>query len=267
MFKKLTSDIYKLDIPFYTVTTSSFLAISNGKSVLVDCGTYKSDVEEFIIPALDTLGVKPDYIFLTHSHDDHAGGLETLVKFFPNIKLICFNKALCEKFGGELLKNGDEPINGIRFLSLPGHSFDSGALWLGNSGSIITGDCLQQWGIKQYGCGVHSPEEYKKSITRLKTMKIKNIFASHEYYPLGSTALGEIAVKEYLDECENFYNEIISFTLSAIKNGVLNNDIIAEMFHKGKIKAHPNMPTIPSGVFGAIASKSELLLGQNTNKK
>jgi len=267
LFKKLTSDIYKLDIPFYTVTTSSFLVISNGKSVLVDCGTYKSDVEEIIIPALNDLKIQPDYIFLTHSHDDHAGGLETLFKNLPNIKLICFNKALCEKFGGKLLKNGDEPIEGISFLSLPGHSFDSGALWLKNSASIITGDCLQQWGIKQYGCGVHSPKEYKKSIARLKAMKIENIFAAHEYYPLGSVALGKVAVKEYLDECENIYNEIISFTLKAIKKGILNNDIIAEGFHKEKIKAHPNMPTIPSSVFGAIASKSDILLGKNTDKK
>ena len=102
---------------------------------------------------------------------------------------------------------------------------------------------------------------------RIRDMKIKNIFAAHEYYPLGSQAVGEVAVKEYLDECENIYNEIIFFTLESIKKGIINNDIIAEMFHKEKIKAHPNMPTIPSSVFGAIASKSDILLGKNTDKK
>ena len=267
MFKKITDNIYKLEIPFYTVTTASFIVTSKDGNILVDCGTYESDVEEIMVPALNDLGTNPDYIFLTHFHDDHAGGLETLIKRFPNIKLICFNKSLCEKFGGELLRNGDEPIKDICFLSLPGHSFDSGALLHKNSGSIITGDSLQQWGIKQYGCGVHSPEEYIKSIVRLKSMKIKNIFASHEYYPLGSTAVGEGAVNKYLDECENIYNEIILFTLSKIKNGIFDNDIIADEFHKEKRNEHPNMPTIPASVFGAIASKSQVLLGKNTNKK
>lgn len=255
MFKKLQENIYKLDIPFYTVTTSSFAITSEENNILVDCGTTPNDVEEIIIPALNALGITPNYIFLTHSHDDHAGGLKTIIKNFPHIRLLSFNKALCDEFGGSLLKNGDEIIKNICFLSLPGHSFDSGALLDKRSKSLITGDSLQLWGIKQYGCGVSNPTEYLKLLERLKKLKIDNIFASHEYYPLGSTAQGSAEVKKYLDECESIYNKIITFALSFKTKGNTNAELIAQNFMEENLKDHPYMPSIPAGVFAAIINK------------
>ena len=259
MFKLNADYIYKLDIPFENITTSSFLVMGD-KIILVDCGTYPSDVTEIIMPALKKLKITPDYLFLTHSHGDHAGGTEVFLGELKNLKLICFHGEMCKKFGGTLLSNNQELINGICFLSLPGHSYDSGALFDKRTKSLITGDCLQLWGITKYGCGVGLPIEYKKSIFRLKNIKINNIFASHEYYPFGSTALGSNAVKDYLYECDDFYNEIILFTLGAKGRGEDDFDKIAADFRKEKSLAHPKMPIIPPHCFKAISASDEELI-------
>ena len=45
--------------------------------------------------ALGELGIKSlDYIFLTHIHIDHAGGIGTLAKTFPGTPIICHKKAI-----------------------------------------------------------------------------------------------------------------------------------------------------------------------------
>ena len=254
MFKELVKNIYKLDIPFDNVTTSSFLVVSEEGNILVDCGAYPDDVTSIILPALNQIKIKPDYLFLTHSHGDHAGGTETLLKEFNNLKLICFNEDLCNKYGGRLLKDNDEIIKNIRFLNLQGHSFDSGSLLDNRTNSLITGDCLQLFGIGKYGCGIGMPIEYVKSIRKLKGILPNNIFASHEYYPLGSVAFGSTEVNIYLEKCEQIYGKLVDFTMKAKDNGISDTQKIAEEWEKLKRKSNPDMPFVPPHTFNAILS-------------
>ena len=262
MFKKIAENIYKLDIPFDNISTSSFLVVGEWGGILIDSGTYPKDVTDIILPALSKIGIKPNYLFLTHFHADHSGGAETLIKEIKDLKILCFDAKLAEKSSGILLKNNEELFKNIQFLSLPGHSFDSGALLDRRTNSIITGDCLQLWGITKYGCGIGSPIEYKKSIARLKNIKLDNLFASHEYYPLGSRAVGAENVKKYLKECDDFYNELILFALSYKRKGILDSEKIATDFNMQKEKTHPNKPIIPHHTFKSILSQDEDLLRQ-----
>ena len=52
MFKMITENIYKLDIPFENITTSSFLVRTPEGDILVDCGTYESDVTDILLPVV-----------------------------------------------------------------------------------------------------------------------------------------------------------------------------------------------------------------------
>ena len=258
MFKLITENIYKLDIPFENITTSSFLVRTPEGDILVDCGTYESDVTDILLPALKEIKADVKYLFITHFHGDHAGGTPTLIKVIPPFKCLSFSKGFCEKFGGILLTNNREIMPDICFLSLPGHSADSGALLDKRTGSLITGDCLQLWGISKYGCGVGQPNEYKKTLQRLKSQPPKNIFAAHEYYPLGSIAMGKEAVDEYIDECSRIYSEVCEFTLSQKKKDIADIDKIAADFMNEKRKTHPNMPTIQPCVFECVFNADNL---------
>lgn len=252
MFKLLTENIYKLDIPFENITTSSFLVRTNEGDILVDCGTYESDVTHILLPALREIKADVKYLFITHFHGDHSGGTATLLKELPPFKILSFGKDFCEKFGGTLLINNMEILPDICFLSLPGHSSDSGALLDKRTGSLITGDSLQLWGITKYGCGVGLPQEYKKTLKRLKANPPENIFAAHEYYPLGSIAMGKEAVNEYIDECGRIYSDLCEFTLAKKQSGVTDIEKIADDFMREKRKTHPNMPTIQTNVFECV---------------
>jgi hydroxyacylglutathione hydrolase len=42
-----------------------------------------------LIHAVETTGLQPEYIFLTHHHSDHTGGVETLLEEWDGIELVC----------------------------------------------------------------------------------------------------------------------------------------------------------------------------------
>ena len=71
---------------------------------LLSCWVYKDKDLCFLVDpgptsvisslkqALNKLGIKNtklDYVLLTHIHMDHAGGTGELIKFFPNVQIIC----------------------------------------------------------------------------------------------------------------------------------------------------------------------------------
>jgi len=57
-FEKEIGGIYRLKVPFESVYTSVFLIKAEFGNVLVDCATYDSDVDEYIVPALLEMGIK-----------------------------------------------------------------------------------------------------------------------------------------------------------------------------------------------------------------
>lgn len=56
----------------------------NGKAMLVDAGDSDKDADEVILPGLRELGVTElDYLVLTHAHQDHVGGMPSVLKSLP----------------------------------------------------------------------------------------------------------------------------------------------------------------------------------------
>ena len=146
-FIKEAEGIYRLCIPFDTVYTSVFL-IEADKNVMVDCATTKEDVEEWIVPALQKQGVPLEsirYIVVSHHHEDHAGGLEWLVPYCKNAEVVTSVKTLFPK---------------IETYPMPGHTLDCiGVLDL-RSGTLISIDGIQGYGIGKYRCSTHDENAY-----------------------------------------------------------------------------------------------------------
>lgn len=65
----------------------SFLFMQDGKTALVDCGTRSTG--EAVVKHLNSIGVtKIDYVFGTHPHDDHMGGMYDVITNFEIGKII-----------------------------------------------------------------------------------------------------------------------------------------------------------------------------------
>lgn len=65
----------------------SFLLVQNGKVALVDCGTRSTGKD--VVAYLNDLGItKIDYVFGTHPHDDHMGGMYDVITNFEIGKII-----------------------------------------------------------------------------------------------------------------------------------------------------------------------------------
>jgi len=127
---------------------------------------------ETIYAKLDTLGVYPTTILLTHSHFDHVNVVEPLVqrfdsKVYMSLKEIEFYKFRCKNLNStqhfDIIKLGKTDIV---VLLTPGHTVGSTSFLL--SGSLFTGDF-----IFIEGCGICNtrggcPEQMFDSIQMIK---------------------------------------------------------------------------------------------------
>lgn len=65
----------------------SFLFVQEGEVALVDCGTRSTG--EDVVKYLKSIGIKKiDYVFGTHPHDDHMGGMYDVITNFEIGKII-----------------------------------------------------------------------------------------------------------------------------------------------------------------------------------
>lgn len=193
--------IYLIEVPFEDIYTAVFAVTDGTDLVLVDSATTADDVDMQILPALHALGFDgpPTALLLTHPHGDHAGGAKRLREHFPNLPVYC--PAPLKTL--EVLPVTEEtPLPcGLAALSLPGHTATSVAYLHRPSGTLLSGDCLQQRGVSRYTNGIGYPEAYRASVERLRELPLARIIASHEYVPLGSRAEGREEIDRYLDEC------------------------------------------------------------------
>lgn len=209
MIDKICDGLYRLRVPFEDLTTSVYFFVNDKGAVIIDSATYPSDVDEYIIPAMNEIGISAEYVkvlALTHNHSDHAGGVERLSYLIPNAKVM----APFEMDVPDFLRvaDGDVLLGELQVIHLPGHSKNSVGYLDKRSNTLLSGDCLQLLGIGKYRNGIAYPELYISSAKRLKRMGIKRIVAAHEYDPLGSIAEGESDVEKYLNMCIDIASEL-----------------------------------------------------------
>lgn len=198
-FEKEIGDIYRLKIPFDgDVYTSVFLIRTEQGNVLVDCATCAGDVDEYILPALGGAGLKLAdiiYLVLTHKHADHIGGKTRALELAPNIEIVQANRPIS--------------LNGITMYEMKGHTLDCIGILDERSGTLITDDGLQGYGVGKFRCSLESKEEYIKTIDKIKKDgRIKNILFSHAYEPWYKYgAFGREEVENCLQDCIEYVNK------------------------------------------------------------
>ena len=264
-FEEIYPSLYRLKVPFEDIYTAVFLVKTECGCMLFDTGAKASDVTDIIVPALRELGVSDKelkYIFCSHAHGDHAGGLRTLVLMYPSACVLSgsmYVKDRLELENHRRLTDGEELLPNFTAMYLPGHTGDIFCLFDTKTKTLISSDALQLCGITKYGCGLDVYDSYIKTLDRLANSDIECIIASHEYYPLGAVAKGKDKVAEYISECRGYAEYIASMADEYIKEGIVDKKTVCDAIREKNALTDEKIPTLQyHTVAGYIKSRTQI---------
>jgi len=154
--------------------------VKDNEAVVIDPA-----ISQPVISWLKNNGVKLNCILQTHHHSDHIGGTKSLIKKWPNVKVIASSK---EKkripFQNVSVKDGEtlnilgEEVNIIEVL---GHTSSHIAFFLnGKNPVLFIGDTLFSGGCGRIFEGTY--QQMYSSLERIKSLpKNTLIYCAHEY--------------------------------------------------------------------------------------
>ena len=242
-------NIYRIEIPFEDIYTTVFLVRTEEGWLLFDTATFPSDMDEYVFPALERLGARLKCVFISHNHRDHAGGLARVMEKFPDAAIITGCEAVKEKFEGVTIpKDGEMLMGCLRAVAIHGHTADSFGLLDMRSGTLLTGDCLQAYGIfgsGNWGANIRFPAEHLSALEKLRKLGLKTLIASHDYHPCGNIARGATEIERYLNQCAAAL-ELIRELICDFPE--LDDAAIARMY------GEKGLPKLGAHVVGAVRS-------------
>ncbi len=249
-YEKINENIFRLTMPYKDIFTTVY-TIKTGEGVLLfDCASFDEDIEEHIIPWLNELGIENvNSVFISHNHKDHVGGLSEFMKYFPNTAIISRCPHIKEKFQSFKVispNDGDEIMGVLKAVTIPGHTEDSCAILDTRTQTLISGDCLQLYGI--YGSGTWAsnitlPEEHIKAVGKLRKLDVSEILTAHDYHPYGYHYIGKENISKALDAC---VDPLMDIQKLISDNPSMNDEEICTLYNSG------SLPTLAVKVVTAI---------------
>lgn len=256
---KINEHIYRLAIPYKDIFTTVYIIQDGDNVILFDTASGSSDVENYILPALQELGISDQavkYAFISHNHGDHALGIPRLLQQFPHICLVTANEKLAaanEQHTVRMPKDGDMLMEHFRVISIPGHTKNSQALLDLRTNTLITGDCLQMHGIfgsGKWGANISYPVEHLEAVKKVSEMDITLVITAHNYEPCGFMAAGKEQITACLNACAEPLMKVKDMILA---NPQMDDEQIAYAYNNaGKVPvigAH-----VAAGIRAAIAA-------------
>ncbi len=178
-----------------------YVVVGSEKTALIDTGTgfqigpYLENIER----VLD--GRPLDYVFITHRHYDHVGGLSAVIdRFSPSavyagrldaepLRQGDSESTLGTKFGGHIppmdvkdVSEGDVfDLGGVRLriIETPGHTIGSICLLDEVSGDLFSGDCFFVDGVGRCDHPTASPDDMRKSLRKLRDIDFTGLYSGH----------------------------------------------------------------------------------------
>jgi len=252
LFEQEAAGIYRLRVPFENLTTSVFLLVTQEGPVLYDCATTPQDVEMIILPALAQMHIAPGQlhaVILSHAHGDHRGGLMTLLKHAPQVRVLSQSSWKYES-AVDIPTDGEMLFGSIQALYLPGHAVDCLGLYDVRTQTLLTADALQLQGIGRYGCMLTNPDAYVHTVEKIRRLAPQRILTSHDYVPYGEKAEGIQDVERYLNGCLEVLQEIKAFVF--LHQSELDAKALTEAFRA----EHPQRPLLSETTIKRLLEES-----------
>ena len=249
-FEKISKNLYRITTPYKDIFTTVYLLIAEKGAILFDAASFDEDIDEVIAPALTELGVTPDYVFISHNHRDHAGGLSRFAAHYPEATIVSRSPVLREKYEGHPFlfpEEGTLLLDTYRVIPIVGHTQDSEALLDTRNDTLITGDCLQLWGIcgsEDWASNINFPTEHWQALDKLEKMPIAAIYTAHDYHPLDYFAVGKEAVARYITACRE--------PLLRIKELIVTHPEADDAAVRAMYNAQRGVPTVREAVVKAV---------------
>ena len=232
MLTLINANIRRITIPYKDIYTSVFILDTKDGTVLFDTASSAFDAENYILPELRNRDVR--YIFISHNHRDHAWGLARLMEVYPKACIVTQNATLTEQYSS------------FSVLS-PEEGTDAQALLDTRSGILLTGDCLQAYGIYgggQWGACIRAIPEHLAALEKLRHMPITDVLMAHDYHPFGNEVYGTEEIHRCLDICATALQQVKD-VLS--QNPELSDQEVADLYNRDS-----GLPTVPAFVPAAI---------------
>ncbi len=234
---KINNDIYRLTVPYADVFTSVYAIRTKDGAMLFDTATYDEDFEKYTLPFLTEIGISEaelKYVFLSHSHEDHAGGLKAILKKYPECVVVSASAKLEEEYKNYSFLNpgdGETFLGVLKVVKIPGHTLDSMAVLDTRTKTLISGDSLQMYGLfgsGKWGANIILPKKHEQAIEKLKKMDIECILTAHDYHPHGYRFCGKDEVGKCFELCIEPLNKIRHLILN---NSELDDKEICSIYN------------------------------------
>jgi glyoxylase-like metal-dependent hydrolase (beta-lactamase superfamily II) len=245
-----------LPIPGFEQFMSCYV-IGERKVALVDVGS--SNCSQNLIRGLAELGIAPmdvEYIFITHIHIDHAGGLGKVLAATPGAKVVVHGKAkkhlvnperlwqesrkvlgeLADKYGpiypvpeeriitpdeGETFKlNGDAELE---VLFTPGHASHHLSFMERERGILFIGEVGGVYTLGKVRPSTPPPFDLEQTLSSIdKLAKLKPALLCYAHFGPTTDAIGKL----------HFYKSQLSLWHEVISEGINNGENSGEIYRK-----------------------------------
>jgi len=250
---KISDTLWRLAIPYKDIYTTVYVLRGEHGVILFDTADAQRDVEEDILPVLEEIGVKAEelnFVFISHNHRDHAGGLSWVMEHYPKACILSRSADLQEKyadFSFHMPEDGELIADQFRVVTIPGHTRDSMALLDIKTKTLVTGDCLQLYGIfgsTDWACAIYVPELHRPAVEKVRGLDVACIYTAHDYHPYGFCYQGREAVEKALDACIE--------PLEEIKKIIVDNPDRDDAAVRQTYNDRGNRPTVNLRVIAAV---------------
>lgn len=254
----VTPHIQRLVIPFLDIYTTVFLIDTPDGAVLFDTATYPEDADSYILPFLQQNAVTPQTlrcVVISHNHRDHAGSLLRIRQEFPKAFLLTGSAKLREQYPDANFlsaEDGTKVLNVLKVVTIPGHTGDAIGILDTRTGTLLTGDGLQLFGIYgsgKWGANISQPDAHRKAVEKLRALPLKTIIASHDYHPCGHIAQGKEEINAYLNAC--------TAALDCIRDAILRHPEQDDETLAAEYIRTSGLPTVAAHVFAAMRKTIE----------